>query len=597
MKKIYSLLATVFFLSALGPVSGAQTYESSETDPEKIYLFDSDITVNTNGSITVTENITLNAKHQQINRGIYRDIPVSLKESVQPFALQLDGKKHPFFTERKEKNLRINFGNDDYISRGKHTYTFSYTFTGAIDFYKNYDELYWNVTGNDWNFTIDKARVRVKFPEQVRVQTNGISLYTGLRGSKQNHTEQTAPLTYETTRPLSPKEGLSIAVPFDTGVIQKPSVWRFMLMFFSPAALFALVLLAVLFTYFIITWLAVGRDPFYLAVTQYEPPQGISPAFLRYLESQVVDTPAMACALVHLAMEGYIEIKENTSFFGRGKATITLKKRNTENLPEEEAGLIKLLFASGTDTFELAASNASKWQPVREGMQKLFAQNAKVYIINNSSYIKKAIGLLIMLGVIPGLCLGSVFSVPLLGINFHLAVFFSLLVILPSRFMVKIVLGLLLTAFYSPFWIGVASQSPAALLCALAYLAGMWGMAFYVPLIRNITPAGKELFAYIDGFKKYMKTAEIYRIAASSPLEAERIFCNFLPYAFAFGLENQWMEKFGKILSQATLEKCTACVGGAKFLSKGLSSWGRTLRWRTWRRRWRRTLNNHSGRA
>ena len=106
----------------------------------------------------------------------------------------------------------------------------------------------------------------------------------------------------------------------------------------------------------------------------------------------------------------------------------------------------------------------------------------------------------------------------------------------------------------------------------MAYLAGMWGMAFYVPLIRNITPAGKELFAHIDGFKKYMQTAEIYRVAASSPLEAEKIFCNFLPYAFAFGFENKWMEKFGKILSQATLEKYTACVGGTKFLSSGLSS-------------------------
>lgn len=573
MKKFYSLLLAVFFLSALGLVSGAQTYNNPTNDPEKIYMFDSDITVNTDGTITVVENITLNVKHQQIRRGIYRDIPFSLSESVTPLSLKLDGKPHPFFTEFKGNVQRVNFGDDNYIERGQHTYTFTYTFTGAIDFYKDYDEIYWNVTGNGWSFPIDKAHVHISFPPQVHVQNSGISLYTGFEGSKQNFTVQTAPLTYETTRPLSAREGMTVAIPFDKGVIQKPSPFQSLRLFISPVSVFSLLLLAGLFVYFVITWTAVGIDPAYLSVVQYEPPQGISPAFMHYLCEQSLDTTAMACALLSLAMKGNIEIQENKSFFAIDKATILLKDRDTKNLSAEETLLINRLFPGSCDKFALGPTTARKWEPIRKEMDKLFKQNAKEYVIGNTSYIGKAVFLVALLGIVPFLCIGKI-ALPLLFINLHFAVFFSLGCIIHSRFMIKIFLGLLITGFYSMFWGTFCLQAghPAALVCCMAYLLGMWGLSFYVPLIRNVTEQGKHLFAHIYGFKKYMKTAEINRILASSPLEPEKIFCAFLPFAFAFGLENKWMSKFETVLSQATLDKCTATAGGMRFISSGLSS-------------------------
>lgn len=572
MKKIYSLLLAALFLSALGPVSNAQTYPSPENDPEKIYLFDSDITVNTDGTITVVENITLNVKHQEIRRGIYRDIPFSLSESVTPLSLKMDSKPHPFFTEFKGNVQRVNFGNDNYIERGKHTYTFTYTFTGAIDFYTNYDEIYWNVTGNGWAFPIDKARVHVTFPPQVHVQQNGISLYTGPKGSKANRTVETGKLTYETTRPLSPREGMTIAIPFDKGVIQKPSSFQSLRLFISPASVFALILLALLFVYFITTWMAVGKDPSYLLIPQYEPPAGISPAFMHYLCEQSLDTTAMACALLSLAMKGNIEIQENKSFFAIDKATILLKNRDTKNLSAEETLLINRLFPGICDKFALGPTTARKWEPIRKEIDKLFKQHAEKYIIGNASYIAKAVFLIAVLGLVPFLCMGKT-ALPLIFINLHFAVFFSLGCIIHSRFVIKILLGLVITAFYSMFWGTCCLQEgqPAALICCGAYLLGMWGMSFYVPLIRNVTEQGKHLFAHIYGFKKYMKTAEINRILASSPLEPEKIFCAFLPFAFAFGLENKWMKKFETVLSKATLDKCTATAGGTRFITSGLS--------------------------
>ncbi|WP_428075759.1 DUF2207 domain-containing protein [Candidatus Avelusimicrobium luingense] len=569
MKKIYSLLLVAFLLPTLGIISNAQTYDTSANDPEKIYLFDSDITVHTDGSITVVETITLNVKHQNINRGIYRDIPFSLKESIEPLSLTFDGVSHPFFIEFKGKIQRINFGDDNYIPWGKHTYTFTYKFTGAIDFYQNHDELYWNVTGSDWAFSIDKARVHVTFPEQVQIQKDGISLYTGYKGSKANYTEEVGKLTYETTRPLSPHEGMTIAIPFYKGVIQKPSSFQSLRLFFAPASILALLLLVGLFIYFISTWIMVGIDPSYLLVPQYEPPQNISPAFMHYLCTQELDTTAIACMLLDLAMKGYIEIKENKSFFAMDKATIILKNRDTLDLPEEEAGLITLLFPHGTDTFSLGPYTAQRWKPFHKGIEKLFRQNAKEYIISHSSYIKKAVIGMVILGLVPPLCLGKI-GFPLIFINLHFAVFFTLTSIIHSRIGLKVILGLAITAFYSAFWIPMSLQAgPAALICSLSYVLGMWGLSFYVTLIRNVTERGKELFAHIYGFKKYMKTAEINRVYASDPTKAEQIFCAFLPFAFAFGLENKWMKKFEGVLSKAIIDKCTSAAGGMRFISSG----------------------------
>ena len=76
MKKLYTLLLGFLLFLSCAATAQETPITSSFTDPEKIYLFDVDLDVLSNGQIVVTENITLNAKHQRINRGIYRDLPV-----------------------------------------------------------------------------------------------------------------------------------------------------------------------------------------------------------------------------------------------------------------------------------------------------------------------------------------------------------------------------------------------------------------------------------------------------------------------------------------------------------------------------------------
>ena len=76
---------------------------------ERILSYDSTVAVNADGSMDVTETIKVHAEGTDIRRGIYRELPSSRKNPVQIESLTMDGQSHPYFTERVDKNLRINF--------------------------------------------------------------------------------------------------------------------------------------------------------------------------------------------------------------------------------------------------------------------------------------------------------------------------------------------------------------------------------------------------------------------------------------------------------------------------------------------------------
>ena len=572
MRKIFNLMASCFFvLLACGAFAWDDpfdpNYRNSALDPEKIYLFDVKIDVQTDGSINITENITLNAKHQQIRRGIYRDIPVSFGNQLDSISLTMDGQTHPFFTENKGRNLRVNFGNDNYIPQGRHTYSFNYTYKNAIKFFKNYDELYWNITGNDWNFVIDKARAQVSLPANAHVQSENISLYTGPSGAKESNASQVGNLTFETTRPLSYREGFTIAVPFDKGAVEQPPLLTRLKDSFSFSVLFSFALFIFLIIYAVGSWLKVGRDPVYPDIAYYEPPKDISPAFTYFLYNKMADSKFIACILLDLAMKGYIEIQTEKKSFSRPQVALWRKKIDSKGLPTEEKMVFDKIFTfSFGDVCMLDCSAGGLLNEIMKQLHKYFTEESKAYIMGNSSYIIKAVIIVACLGIVP-----FIFTAPeAIFINLHFSAFFVVFSLLTKNPFFKILIRIFIIGFYSPFWSQMIN-SPGAFLCLVFYIASLWGLGYYMQLIPNVTPLGRELFEKLNGFKKYIKTAEVNRFAVSNPMDEEKIFCDYLPYAFAMGLENQWIKKFSKTLFKATIDKCVACAGGVAAVSGGLA--------------------------
>ena len=618
MKKLF--LAVSFFIFCFSAVFAQ---DNPQNDPEKIYLFDVKINVKTDGKIKVTENITLNVKHEEIRRGITRILPNKKTEKAQAFSLLMDGKEHPFFTEKDDDNLEINFGDDNFISEGKHTYTFGYEYIGALDSWQDYDDLYWNVTGNDWVFAIDKARAEVTFPEGVKVKKDGISLYTGERGAKKQDAKQTGDLVFETVKPLAPEEGFTISIPFEKGIIVVPEksadsnkgphfvnllIERFALGGPIPPIkphikdfpfLTAVVILIVYILFCFITWVRHGRDPFYPGVTQFDPPKNISPAFMYYMGGGKNESKLMTCAILSLAMKGYIEIKEEKDY----SIVFVRKKTDIENLPPDEKMImeklswssVKVSYIDGSGAsiplYEYNNSNACILNKssgetlgyVREKISRIFQDKRRNYIHSGDDYKLFSFLFLCVLTFLPvyvidsGSMLASFINIAILIWSFITlkmfeACFTQTSLHFVARFFIVPLLVLIPWFIILPIFLS-SLESWAYILCEIPFIIGVFIHYTYATLIENVTLEGKKYFEHLKGFKKYMTIAEAHRVEESNPVLAERIFCDYLPYAFALGLYNKWMQKFATILSRETIQRCIEnTCGNEHIIRQGLSN-------------------------
>ena len=132
---------------------------------ERILDFKSRLEVGQDGTLFVTETIRVAAEGDQIRHGIYRDFPttytddfgLTVRVGFRMVGARLDGRSEPYHLESRGNGVRVYIGQKDIELRpGTYTYTISYTTTGQIGFFKDRDELYWNVTGNGWIFPIDR---------------------------------------------------------------------------------------------------------------------------------------------------------------------------------------------------------------------------------------------------------------------------------------------------------------------------------------------------------------------------------------------------------------------------------------------------------
>ena len=197
---------------------------------EEIRSFIVDIKVNEDASLEVTETITVNAEGIAIRRGIYRDIPLRTSED-EALAAEVgfdlvevlhNGKPSAFHTERHGRFIRIYIGGADvFIPYGEHIYAIRYEITRQFRYFDDYDALYWNVTGNFWSFPILSAEARVQLPDGARAEQ--LAAYTGpfgaMGGDYTASGEGRSRVRFQTTRPLGPEEGLTIAVGFTKGMI------------------------------------------------------------------------------------------------------------------------------------------------------------------------------------------------------------------------------------------------------------------------------------------------------------------------------------------------------------------------------------------
>ena len=559
------LILAVLALWCLPGSAGAST--------EKILNFNSLIVIHQDSTMTVTETITVRAAGDQIKRGIYREFPTKYKNrqggTVQVrFDVQevlRDGRQEPYHIEDASNGVRVYIGDKDvFLESGDYTYTLTYITDRQLGFFKDFDELYWNVTGNGWAFTIDRAAAVIELPPGATlVQSAG---YTGPVGAKGQDFRQgqdsQGRVIFSTTRPLAPDEGLTVAVAWPKGLVKYPTTREKMGYLFQDHAstMAGLFWLVVLFVYYMWAWVKVGRDPAKgTIIPLFEPPKGMSPAAARFIMHMGFDNKAFAASVVNMAVKGHLTIEEKNKVF-----TLHQVQGAVNGLSSAEKKMAGKLFA-GSQSVKLKNTNHSRiGGALKELHKSLRLENEKVYFFTNAKYmIPGAIMTLLALAsvvlVAPEGAIAGFLALWLSGWSVGVAVL-GLTVYRAWRaaFRGGSFIGALgITLFALPFFGGelfglIMFSIALSFLAAASFLAAIFMNAVFYQLLKAPTMEGRQIMDQIEGFKMYLSVAEKERMGILYAVEkTPELFEKYLPYALALDVENEWSEQFADVLAKA----------------------------------------------
>ena len=153
---------------------------------EEITLFDSNITVNQDTSLTILETIEYTTTLQK--HGIYRYVPVSynkdgVKEVLRISDIEVtdtDGSRIEYERSLQGAFVTLKIGDPDKTFTGDRTYQISYRVERAVNQFEDHNELYWDITGEGWKVPIREATATVT-SEFASIEK--IDCFTGKVGS------------------------------------------------------------------------------------------------------------------------------------------------------------------------------------------------------------------------------------------------------------------------------------------------------------------------------------------------------------------------------------------------------------------------------
>lgn len=281
-----------------------------------IERFAADIAVRRDGTVEVAERITARFDGQW--NGIYRTVPVGYR-TPQGFnwtlhlelvgATDEDGGVLRVERERVRHYVKYKI----WVPGAKdttRTLVLRYRARDALRFFADHDELYWNVTGDEWDVPVGLASARISLPAGV----TGLraTAFNGPYGAGRQDAEVVAGgRTVDVTlrEPLGFREGLTAVVGWDKGFVAEPTRVDRTLAFLRSNWPLLIPLLALVGMFLL--WRGAGRDPRRLpVVVRYEPPDGLSPAEAGTLIDYSADMRDITATVVDLAVRGYLRIEE-----------------------------------------------------------------------------------------------------------------------------------------------------------------------------------------------------------------------------------------------------------------------------------------------
>ncbi|RMB61482.1 DUF2207 domain-containing protein [Tessaracoccus antarcticus] len=465
-------------------------------------------------------------------RGIVRDLVTKYGDDFQNVTgISVEDKQgQPVdFDEDRDRatgDIELAIGGGRRVS-GLRTYVIKYTITNAMVGTNDYQELYFNTNGTEWQNGFTSFSARLLLDDTLAGRLNGQSAcYRGRAGSREQCMLQKSGQTYRVDADgLGPRENVTLAVGFEPGTVTDPLPplegrslgWLGIALTLGVGALMLAVSLIAR---------AAARDLRHGetgVVTQFMPPKGIEPV----LAADFLGLPERGAAahLAWLVLNGHGEITSSDERPGAqpgpGSDDLSLSQRadlgedlrlrwHGEGMTATLRRITELLFGMKETHLPLAqhrrTSDLAKAQHYRDSALE-------------DLYLRKA----------------SHLGPTLLWIGF---------------------LALIGFGWYQ-IWAGLTGLGWWFLLAGVVSTVMVLYAVHVAPAHGRLTPRGKEVRRELMGLERFVTASEANRIAwlqnaATAPREDDRIhlYERLLPWAIIFGAERSWAQLVGDMYNR-----------------------------------------------
>ncbi len=523
---------------------------------EQITNFDVEIAINADASIDVIETISYDFGNRTNPHGIYREIPYKYSARGGRFSLKIsdisvtdeNGAVRNTDISRHSGAVKIKIGKADVIANKKEIYKIQYRVDEALNYFENHDELYWNITGDEWSIPIIQSSAIVKSPNNTLLKES--TCFVGKYGATESCkvSEDTGINQIFTARTLTPGEGFTVVASIKKGLVTQPSLTKKILRTIKDNLI---LLLPVGVSILMLGhWWRRGKDPRSgTVVPQWEIPDNLTPLECGLLIDEKVHRNDISSLFIDLAIKGYFSIEKiaKKGLFRKEDFTLEKIKEWKSEVTKSEKLFLEGLFKKGDETKLSTLKNTfyKVTSEITEEAYKNMSQNG--YFVKNPQTVR---GIYMITGFITSF--GSVFLNGIIG------------------------------AAAGPIGIG------SVFVCGIIiFLFGL--------IMPKRTKKGVQVRDQILGLKMYMETAEERRIKMFNdpdklPPQTTATFERYLPYAMILNVEDKWAQQFkdiykggepswyhgaGKNLSTGSISNSTksfAAAAGAVAMSQPSSS-------------------------
>lgn len=555
MKKIYFLIIFVF----LSFFSFAK---------ESIIYFFSDIELQKDGSIIVTEKIKVKADRKLIKRGIYRDLPREYKNKhgkkqnleIKVLKVTRNGKKEKFSTKTYFDYTRISIGSLKHIGKGIFEYEIKYKTNSQAFFKKEYDEIYWNVTGDEWKFDIEKAEAQFRIAGINDKIENYILSYEGYSGkldeniskNVKSYINEEGYLKFDCTEKLFKNQGLAINISLKKDFIKKNTFD-----FFDIYLFLTLIGFVIVYYYYEKIYMKYGEKKIKNKfknniISPINPSMSVLEFGYIYEKCYSYKFTNYLGTIINIAIKGHILIKRNkTSFW-------FYKKESNQTLAENEEKILKDLFKTDEEKIEISLKNMDKFYENKKISTDFYNYNYNELHISNTKFFLRALSMSFVFFFFPYFLKYNISDGTIMALVFYFFLYITGMVIdnliydfkeTIKKYLPLIIICLCAQIYFIPLF-SIIYLSIMSFYFTIVYILFLVLNIKYGRMIENKTEQGKKIIDEMEQYKKYIQNVE--QTLKEDNKENIKIYEENLPYVIILEEEKKWNLKFYKILEKYT---------------------------------------------